>query len=155
MPAPHSESVSVRPDPRRLLASAVPSVLVALTQGLTSEGRVLPRPVWLVLGAAAVVFSFALYWLLAVSVADGSVAVRRGPTPRRLLLADLDNVEVTERGRLGPVVRCRQAGEQEFKVSLTMMRPGDQRLVIEAIRAGVRPGVLRGGAALRTFAETP
>ncbi|WP_158754482.1 hypothetical protein [Streptomyces sp. NRRL F-2580] len=135
--------------------SAVPAVLVALTQGLTSDGRVLPRPVWLVLGAASVVFSFALHWLLAVSVADGYVAVRLGLTPRRLPLADLDSVEVKEMGRLGHVIRCRQAGEPELKVPLTMMRPSDQRLVIEAIRAAVRPGVLRGGAALGAFAETP
>lgn len=51
----HSESVFVRPDPRRLLVSAVPAVLVALTQGLTSDGQVLPRPVWLALGGAFVV----------------------------------------------------------------------------------------------------
>ncbi|MFJ6782852.1 hypothetical protein [Streptomyces yangpuensis] len=128
---------------------------MALTQGLTSDGQVLPRPVWLALGAASVVFFFALHWLLAVSVADGYVAVRRGLTPRRLPLADLDSDEVKEAGHVGYVIRCRQAGEPELKVPLTMMRPSDQRQVIEAIRAAVRPGVLRGGTALRAFAETP
>ncbi|MFE5620616.1 hypothetical protein ACFQ8S_00875 [Streptomyces virginiae] len=130
---------------------------MALTQGLTSDGQVLPRPVWLALGAAFAVFSFALHWLLAVSVGDGHIAVRRGLRPQRLPLADLDSVEVEEAGRLGYgyVIRCRQAGEPEFKVPLTMMRQNDQRLVIAAIHAAVRPGVLRGGAALRAFAKTP
>lgn len=154
MPA-HSESVPVRPDPRRLLVSAAPAVLVALTQGLTSDGQVLPRPVWLALGATFAVFSFALHWLLAVSVADGHITVRRGLRPQRLPLADLDSVEVEEAGRLGYVIRCRQAGEPEFKVPLTMMRQNDQRLVIAAIHAAVRPGVLRGGAAPGAFTKTP
>ncbi|MFJ3633002.1 hypothetical protein [Streptomyces sp. NPDC090112] len=154
MPA-RSESVFVRPDPRRLLVAAVPAVLVALTQGLTSEGRVLSRPVWLALAASFVVFFFALHWLLAVSVADGCIAVRRGLRPQRLPLADLDSVEVEEAGHLGYVVRCRQAGGPDLKVPLTMMRQSDQRLVIEAIHATVRPGVLRGGAALRSFPKTP
>ncbi len=154
MPA-HNESVFVRPDPRRLLVSAVPAVLVALTQGLTSDGQVLPRPVWVALGAAFVVFSVALHWLLAVSVADGYIAVRRGLTPQRLPLADLDSLEVKEAGRLGYVIRCRQAGEPELKVPLTMMRQSDQRLVIEAVHAAVRPGVLRDGTALRALTKTP
>ncbi|THA78700.1 hypothetical protein E6U81_33325 [Streptomyces sp. A0592] len=100
---------------------------MALTQGLTSEGQVLPRPVWLAVGAAFVVFVFALHWLLAVSIADGYVAVRRGLTPRRLPLADLDSVEVQEAGRLGYGIHCRQAGQPELKVPLNMMRPSDQR----------------------------
>ncbi|MGW6612289.1 hypothetical protein ACWGA0_02310 [Streptomyces erythrochromogenes] len=154
MPA-HTESVVVRPDPRRLLMLAAPAVLLALNQGLTSAGQVLPKPVWLALGAAFVVFAFALRWLLAVSMADGHIAVRRGLTPQRLALADLDSVDVEEAGRLGYVIRCRQAGEPELKVPLTMMRQSDQRLVIEAIHAAVRPGVLRGGAALRAFTRTP
>ncbi|MFE5677585.1 hypothetical protein ACFQ7B_05595 [Streptomyces erythrochromogenes] len=83
MPA-HTESVVVRPDPRRLLILAAPAVLLALNQGLTSAGQVLPKPVWLALGAAFVVFAFALRWLLAVSMADGHIAVRRGLTPQRL-----------------------------------------------------------------------
>ncbi|MFF9053876.1 hypothetical protein ACF09Z_22330 [Streptomyces erythrochromogenes] len=154
MPA-HTESVVVRPDPRRLLMLAAPAVLLALNQGLTSAGQVLPKPVWLALGAAFVVFAFALRWLLAVSMADGHIAVRRGLTPQRRALADLDSVDVEEAGRLGYVIRCRQAGEPELKVPLTMMRQSDQRLVIEAIHAAVRPGVLRGGAALRAFTRTP
>ncbi|MEU5150038.1 hypothetical protein AB0G42_23005 [Streptomyces yangpuensis] len=154
MPA-HSESVFVRPDPRRLVVLAAPAVLLALNQGLTSNGQVLPRPVWLALGAAFAVFSFALRWLLAVSVADGYIAVRRGLRPQRLPLAALDRVEVEEAGRLGYVIRCRQADEPELKVPLTMMRQSDQRLVIEAVHAAVRPGVLRGGAALRAFTKTP
>ncbi|MFF8271406.1 hypothetical protein ACF059_29045 [Streptomyces sp. NPDC016562] len=154
MPA-HSESVFVRPEPRRLLVAAVPAVLMALTQGLTSDGQVLPRPVYLALAAAFGAFFFALHWLLAVSVADGYITVRRGLTPRRLPLADLDSVEVKEAGRLGYGIHCRQAGQPDLKIPLTMMRPSDQRLVIEAIRAAVRPGVLRGGAALRAFTETP
>ncbi|MFJ9768448.1 hypothetical protein ACIRUY_32065 [Streptomyces erythrochromogenes] len=151
----HSQPVFVRPDPRRLLVSAAPAVLLALTQGLTSGGQVLPRPVWLALGAAFVVFAFALHWLLAVSVADGYVAVRRGLTPRRLPLGDLDSVEVQEAGGLGYVIRCRQAGEPELKIPLIMMRQSDQRRVIEALRAAVRPGVLRGGAVLRAAAKMP
>ncbi|APU38467.1 hypothetical protein [Streptomyces sp. TN58] len=154
MPA-HSKSVFVRPDPRRLLVLAAPAVLVALNQGLTSNGQVLPRPVYLALGAAFAVCAFALRWLLAVSIADGYIAVSRGLTPHRLALADLDSVEVEEAGRLGYVIRCRQAGEPELKVPLTMMRQSDQRLVIEAVHAAVRPGVLRGGAALRAFTTTP
>ncbi|MEW2588141.1 hypothetical protein [Streptomyces virginiae] len=154
MPA-HNESVFVRPDPRRLLMLAAPVVLLALNQGLTSVGQVLPRPVWLALGAAFVVFAFALRWLLAVSVADGHIAVRRGIRPQRLPLAGLDSVELEEAGRLGYVIRCRQAGEPEFKVPLTMMRRSDQRLVVEAVHAAVRPGVLRGGAALRASTKTP
>ncbi|WP_046777043.1 hypothetical protein [Streptomyces yangpuensis] len=154
MPA-HSEFVLVRPDPRRLVVLAAPAVLVALNQGLTSNGQVLPRPVWLALGAAFAVFSFALHWLLTVSVADRHITVRRGLTPQRLPLAALDRVEVKEAGPLGYVIRCRQAGEPELKVPLTMMRQNDQRLVIEAIHAAVRPGVLRGGAAPRAFSKTP
>ncbi|MFD6115507.1 hypothetical protein ACFWG0_36225 [Streptomyces yangpuensis] len=102
-----------------------------------------------------VAFSFALNWLLAVSVADGYITVRRGLTPQRLPLAALDRVEVEEAGRLGYVIRCRQADEPELKVPLTMMRQSDQRLVIAAIHAAVRPGVLRGGAAPRAFTKTP
>ncbi|MFF9978234.1 hypothetical protein [Streptomyces erythrochromogenes] len=128
---------------------------MALNQGLTSAGQVLPRPVWLALGAAFVVFAFALHWLLAVSVADGYITVRRGLRPQGLPLADLDSVEVEEAGRLGYGIRCRQAGEPELKAPLNMMRQSDQRLVIEAVHAAVRPGVLRGGAALRAFTKTP
>ncbi|MEC4576259.1 hypothetical protein [Streptomyces virginiae] len=147
--------MSVRPAPHRLLVSVAPAVLIALTQGLTTDGQVLPRAVWLALAPAFAVFSLSLYWLLAVSVADGYIAVRRGFRPQRLRLADLDSVEVKEAGRLGYVVGCRQAGQPELKVPLTMMRPSDQRLVIEAIRTAVRPGILRGGAALPAFAKTP
>ncbi|MFC9587865.1 hypothetical protein ACFVJ8_34250 [Streptomyces yangpuensis] len=154
MPA-HSESVFVRPAPGRLLVLAAPAVLLALNQGLTSNGQVLPRPVYVALGAAFAVFAFAPHWLLAVLIADGYVTVRRGLTPHRLALADLDSVEAKEAGRLGYVIRCRQAGEPELKVPLTMMRHSDQRLVIEAIHAAVRPGVLQGGAALRAFTDTP
>ncbi|WP_405435997.1 hypothetical protein OG373_04475 [Streptomyces avidinii] len=93
------------------------------------------------LGAAATVFVFVLYWTVSVSVADGCVAVRRGITIRRLPLADLDSVDVEDMGRHGYVIRCRQAGEPELKLPLTAMRPDDQRLVIEAVRAAVRPGV--------------
>lgn len=81
--------------------------------------------------------------------------MRRGLTPQRLPLADLDRVEVKTAGRLGYVIGCCRAGEPELKVPLTMMRQSDQRLVIEAIHAAVRPGVLRGGAALGAFAKTP
>ncbi|MFI8385755.1 hypothetical protein [Streptomyces sp. NPDC085540] len=155
MPA-DGPSVLVRSDPRRLLVLAAPALLVALTEGLTGQGRLLPRPVWLVLGVVAVVFLFVLYWVVTVSVADGCVAVRRGLTTRRLPLADLDRVVVEDLGRQGHVIHCRRDGEPELKVQLTaMMRPGDRRLVIEAVRAGVRPGVLRGGAAPRGFAEIP
>ncbi|MFE1875874.1 hypothetical protein ACFW9N_34310 [Streptomyces sp. NPDC059496] len=140
----HGASVLVRSDPRRLLFLAVPTLLIALTEGLTSQGRLLPRPVWFVFGAVAVVFFSVLYWALAVSVADGCVAVRRGLTTRRLPLAELDSVVVEDMGRQGYVIRCHRAGEPELKVPLTaVMRPGDHQLVIEAIRAGVRPGVLR------------
>ncbi|MFI7356393.1 hypothetical protein ACIBTP_20915 [Streptomyces avidinii] len=151
----HSGSVSVRPDPRRLLVIAAPAVLVALTEGLTGSGRLLPRPVWLVLGAVAAVFVFVLYWTISVSVADRCVAVRRGLTIRRLPLADLDSVDVEDMGHHGYVIRCRQAGKPELKVPLTAMRPDDQRLVIEAVRAAVRPGVLRDSTALRGFAQAP
>ncbi|MFJ9547761.1 hypothetical protein [Streptomyces erythrochromogenes] len=154
MPA-HSESVFVRPDPRRLLMLAAPTTFLALNQGLTSAGQVLPRPVWLALGAAIVVFALALRWPLAVSVADGYITVRRGLRPQRLPLTDLDRVEVEEAGRLGYVIHCRQAGEPELKAPLTLMRKSDQRLVIEAVHAAVRPGVLRGGAALRALTKTP
>ncbi|AQT70516.1 hypothetical protein B1K54_01035 [Streptomyces sp. fd1-xmd] len=126
----------IRPDPRRLLVSAVPAVLVALAQALTSDGQVLPRPDWLALGAAFVVFSFSLHWLLAVSVADGYFAVRRDLTPQRLPLADRDSVEVREAGRRGDVIRCRQADEPELKATLTMMRQSDQRLVITTYATG-------------------
>lgn len=74
----HGASVLVRSDPRRLLFLAVPTLLITLTEGFTSQGRLLPRPVWFVFGAVAGVFFFVLYWALAVSVADGCVAVRRG-----------------------------------------------------------------------------
>ncbi|WP_314251093.1 hypothetical protein [Streptomyces sp. DSM 40907] len=149
----HGAPVVVRPDLRRLLVLAVPAVLVALTEGLTSQGRLLPRPVWLVFGAAIVVFVFVLHWGVAVSVADGCVAVRRGLTTRRRPLADLDRVDVEDTGRHGCVIRCRQAGEPELKVPLTVMRRGDQQLMVEAVRAAVRPGVLRDSAALRGLAR--
>ncbi|MFG2484978.1 hypothetical protein ACGFSI_19750 [Streptomyces virginiae] len=145
----HSQSVLVRPDPRRLAVLAAPAVLVGLTEGLTGSGRVLPRPVWLVLGAAAVVFCFVLRWAGAVSVADGYITVRRGLTIRRLTLAHVDSVYVEEMGSHGHVIRCRPAGAPDLKVPLTVMRPSDQRLVIEAIRAAVRPGVLRASPATK------
>lgn len=63
--------------------------------------------------------------------------------------------QVEEAGHLGYVIRCRQAGEPELKVPLTMMRQSDQRVVIEAIHATVRPGGLRDGTALRAFSKTP
>lgn len=148
----HGASLLVRPDPRRLLFLAVPTLLVTLTEGLTSQGRLVSRPVWLAFGAATLVFFFALYWFIAVSVADGCVALRRGLTTRRIPLADLDSVVVEDLERQGYVIRCHRAGEPELKVPLIAMRPGDRQLVIEAIRAGVRPGVLRGGAALRSIA---
>ncbi|MCX4801890.1 hypothetical protein OG594_09560 [Streptomyces sp. NBC_01214] len=148
----HGASVLVRSDPRRLLFLAVPTLLVALTEGLTSQGRVMSRPVWLAFGAAALVFFFALYWFVAVSVADGCVAVRRGLTTRRLPLVDLDRVVVEGLERQGYVIRCHRAGVPELKVPLIAMRPGDRRLVIEAIRAGV-PGVLRKSAALWSIAR--
>ncbi|MET9691887.1 hypothetical protein ABZY81_25960 [Streptomyces sp. NPDC006514] len=149
----HGTSVLVRSDPRRLLFLAVPALLVALTEGFTSQGRLLSRQVWLASGAAALVFFFALYWFVAVSVADGCVAVRRGLTTRRLPLADLDSVVVEDLERQGYVIRCRRAGEPELKVPLIAMRPADRQLVIEAIRAGVRPGVLRKSGALRSIAR--
>ncbi|MFE5677762.1 hypothetical protein ACFQ7B_05585 [Streptomyces erythrochromogenes] len=90
---------------------------------------------------------------MATTLARGPVSVKS--KRQALALPDLDSVDVEEAGRLGYVIRCRQAGEPELKVPLTMMRQSDQRLVIEAIHAAVRPGVLRGGAALRAFARTP
>lgn len=110
MPA-HGASVVVRPDLRRLLVLAMPAVLVALTEGLTGQGRLLPRPVWLVTGAAAVVFVFVLHWLVVVSVADGCVAVRRGLTTRRLPLAELDRVDV-EAWLCDPLSPGRRTGAQ-------------------------------------------
>ncbi|MER6257555.1 hypothetical protein ABT224_40155 [Streptomyces sp. NPDC001584] len=133
----------------------MPAVLVSLTEGLTGQGRILPRPVWLATGAAVVVFVFVLRLLLVVSVADGCVAVRRSLRTRRLPLAELDRVDVEGMGHHGYVIRCHQAGEPELKVPLTVMRPGDRQLVIEAVRAGVRPGVLRDSAALRRLARPP